>query len=58
MADESKDLNPETESKTALQLGKSKLLGSEKHLREINFIINRFCKGLDEKKILLLIFHQ
>ena len=48
MSDESKELNPNTDFKSALEIGRLKLSGSEKHLNEVRIAITRFCKGLDE----------
>ncbi len=50
MPDESNSLNPSTDFKSALEKGRLKLSGSEKHLNEVRIAINRFCKGLDEMK--------
>ncbi|WDF45229.1 hypothetical protein PQ459_09995 [Chryseobacterium sp. KACC 21268] len=47
MSDESLELGPHTDFKTAIEKGRLKLSGSEKHLNEVRIAMIRFCKGLD-----------
>ncbi|WP_027381886.1 hypothetical protein [Epilithonimonas caeni] len=48
MVDESSELNPDTDFKSALQKARLHLSGSDKHLNEVRIAINRFEKGIDE----------
>lgn len=48
MPDESLELGPNTDFKSALEKGRLKLSGSEKHLNEVRIAMIRFSKGLDK----------
>jgi integrase len=50
MSDITGCLTPKTDFKTAIFEGQKKLIASEKYLKNINWAMIRFCKGLDDLK--------
>jgi len=47
MADNSKVLSPTTDFKSAVEIARLKLIGSDKHLNEVRIAISRFLKSVD-----------
>lgn len=47
MADNSKVLSPTTDFKSAVEIARLKLIGSDKHLNEVRIAITRFLKSVD-----------